>query len=271
MQAHLAASSHFLIEKHFGTFRIKMAVNIHVATSAQVLGKEAGQLAATLIQEVIDQRGSANIILATGASQFETLAQLIQFPIPWQKVHMFHLDEYIGLDESHDASFRKYLKNRFLGPIGYQCHYHLIDGNNDTTVECQRLALLIEEHPIDVALIGIGENGHLAFNDPPADFDTLEPYITVQLDEACRSQQVGEGWFADLNEVPISAISMSVHQILRSDKLVVSVPDERKAEAVQKSMEGPISNLCPASILQKHSDCHLFLDEASASKLKCFI
>lgn len=244
-----------------------MTLSIDIASDAEELGLHAGALAVRTIQSAIEKKGAAHIILATGASQFETLKYLVSQDIDWQRVHMFHLDEYIGIEESHPASFRKYLKSRFLDPIDYACTYYLIDGMQDPDTECHRLNDLIRQYPIDVALIGIGENGHLAFNDPPADFETKEPYIQVALDEACRMQQVGEGWFSGLEEVPSSAISMSIQQILASTTLIVSVPDERKAKAVQGALQGPVTNMCPASILQEHANCHLFLDRESASLL----
>ena len=211
-------------------------------------------------------RGKANIILATGASQFEMLKNLVDADIDWSKVTMFHLDEYIDLPETHPASFRKYLRERFLDKINSAYTYYLIDGNAPPDRECRRVSDLIKQHPIDVAMIGIGENGHLAFNDPPADFETEQPYIVVDLDKACRQQQFGEGWFGSLDEVPKQAISMSIQQILKSDKLIVSVPDERKATAAAAAIQAPVSNLQPATILRQHGDCHLFLDKASASQ-----
>jgi len=213
-------------------------------------------------------KGSANIILATGTSQFETLNQLIaEQGIDWSKVVMFHLDEYIGLPITAPASFRKYLTERFLSKVPALKAAHLINGETDAQAECDRLSGLITRHPIDVALVGIGENGHLAFNDPPADFETEVPYIIVELDEACRRQQLGEGWFKSFEEVPRRAISMSVKQILKSKQIICSVPDKRKAKAVKDCVDRPVSNLFPASILQSHSGCTLFLDAASSSML----
>jgi glucosamine-6-phosphate deaminase len=180
---------------------------------------------------------------------------------------MFHLDEYIGLPESSPASFRKYLKERFLAKVSPLKAAHLVNGENDPKEECKRLNKLISEHPIDVALVGIGENGHLAFNDPPADFDTEDPYIVVELDAQCRQQQFAEGWFKSIDDVPRQAISMSIKQIGRSEHIICSVPDKRKAMAVKNSLEQPVSNLFPASILQQHADCRFYLDESSASLL----
>lgn len=240
-------------------------MNIHISNDHFKLGQEAGRVAAGLIRDAISLQGNANIILATGTSQFETLNQLIREKgIDWSKVTMFHLDEYIGLPVTHPASFRKYLKERFLSKVPALKGAHLINGEINPEAECIWLGDLITQHPIDVALVGIGENGHLAFNDPPADFDTDEPYIIVALDEACRKQQFGEGWFPSIQDVPRQAISMSVKQILKSKTIVCSVPDERKALAVKNTIEQPVSNLYPASIMQTHTDCKLFLDKTSA-------
>lgn len=241
---------------------------IQVYDNAAELGKAAGAAAAQLIREAIKQNGSANIILATGTSQFETLNQLIaEKDIDWNSVVMFHLDEYIGLPQAHPASFRKYLRERFLSKVPPLQATYLINGEADEQAECERLGALITRHPIDVALLGIGENGHLAFNDPPADFETTQPYIVVQLDEACKKQQLGEGWFASVEEVPPKAISMSVKQIIRAKHIICSCGGIRKAAAIKNSLEQPVSNLYPASILQLHPHCIFFLDAASASLL----
>jgi len=231
------------------------------------LGRAAGKAAADLIRASITEKGSANIILATGTSQFETINQLIKEDIDWSKVTMFHLDEYIGMPVSHPASFRKYLKERFLDKVSPLKASYLINAEEDAQAEAQALGKLISQHPIDVALVGVGENGHLAFNDPPANFDTEKPYLVVNLDEPCRRQQMGEGWFGSLDEVPKQAISMSVRQIMKSKYIICSVPDERKAQAVKDSLEQEVSNLFPASILQQHGHCEFYLDKPSASLL----
>ena len=180
---------------------------------------------------------------------------------------MFHLDEYIGIPETHPASFRKYLKERLVDVV-QPGTVHLLNGESDNPqVECNRLNQIISQHQIDVAFVGIGENGHLAFNDPPADFETEDPYIVVELDEACRLQQVGEGWFNGLDDVPTHAISMSIHQIMKSKTIICTVPDERKAEAVRNCLYGEITPMYPASILQNHPDCTVYLDAGSASLL----
>ena len=243
-------------------------LTIHHTLNPKMLGKAAGEDAAMAIKKVIEEKGSANIILATGTSQFETLNHLIADQgIDWSKVTMFHLDEYIGLPITAKASFRKYLKERFIDKIPSLKAAHLINGEEDPVAECKRLGNLIAKHKIDVALVGIGENGHLAFNDPPADFDTEEPYIIVDLDEACRKQQYNEGWFDTLEAVPRQAISMSIKQIMKSKKIICSIPDSRKAEAVRNCLEGTISNRNPASILRDHEDCSIYLDNDSAALL----
>lgn len=240
-------------------------MEIYIAENPHEMGLKAGEYGAQAVKAAIANHGVANIILATGTSQFDTMSTLIaDKDIDWSKVVMFHLDEYIGLPITHKASFRKYLKDRFIARVPDIKAYHLIDGEKDPQEECKRLNDLIGRHPIDVAFVGIGENGHLAFNDPPADFDTTDPYIVVHLDEACRAQQMGEGWFATLEDVPDEAISMSVNQIMSSDVIVCSVPDERKAEAVAKTLTGDVTPHVPASILQRHEKCHMFLDQASA-------
>lgn len=244
-------------------------MNIIIKNDTQGLGQAAGAKAAEMIKKVIHDKGGAQIILATGSSQFETLKTLINEPaIDWGKVTMFHLDEYIGLPITHKASFRKYLQERFLDKVPPLKAVHLIDGDNDPETECQRLAALIKAAPIDVALVGIGENGHLAFNDPPADFDTTSPYLVANLDHDCRQQQVNEDWFDNLAAVPPQAISMSVHQIMLSKNIICSVPGSRKARAVKNTIEQPVSNLYPASILQQHANCYFYFEKASASLLK---
>lgn len=238
-------------------------------TSPEMAAAAAGS-AAEAIKKAIKAKGRANIILATGASQIEMLGCLTAGEgVDWGKVRMFHLDEYIGLGPDHAAGFGKYLRERFVAKVEGLGAAHFVAGEaEDPQQECERVGRIIAEHPIDAALIGIGENGHLAFNDPPADFETEEPYIIVELDERCRKQQLGEGWFATLEDVPGRAISMSIRQILTSACLIVTVPDRRKAEAVKNALEGEVTPMCPASILQQHGDCKLFLDAEAASLLK---
>ncbi|MGL6193503.1 MAG: glucosamine-6-phosphate deaminase [Thermoguttaceae bacterium] len=241
-------------------------MQIHVLESKQELGKIAAKIAAESITAAIRDKGKSAIILATGASQFDTLSALVETKgIDWSKVEVFHLDEYVGLSEEHPASFRRYLKERYVNLVPNLGKFHPVNGDAASPeMECERLGKLIRDTEIDVACIGIGENGHIAFNDPPADFDTNEPYILVELDEACRQQQFGEGWFPNFEAVPKTAISMSVKQIMRSKKIVCSVPDARKSIAVKNTLLGPISNNVPASILREHGNCDLFLDTESA-------
>lgn len=243
-------------------------MNIIVSENAAQLGVVAGGHAAKVIRSAIEKKGQAVIILATGSSQFETLYNLTKEDIEWSKVIMFHLDEYIGLPESSPASFRRYLKERFIQKVGPLKEVYLVKGDEDPVRECNRLNALIHGHRVDVALVGIGENGHLAFNDPPADFETELPYIIVDLDEKCRSQQMGEGWFKTIEEVPRQAISMSIKQIMKSGEIICAVPDSRKAIAVRDCFEQPVSNLFPASILQQHKNCYCYLDQSSAALLK---
>ncbi len=242
-------------------------MDIKIFSNAHALGNYAAHMAAEVLQP-ISSAGTARIIAATGASQFEFIGALTQAPgIDWSKVEMFHLDEYVGLPIMHPASFRKYLFERLIRPTGI-INYHLLDGEGDVAAMCRSTGELLNQAPIDVAFVGIGENGHLAFNDPPADFETNEPYLIVKLDEACRRQQVGEGWYKDLSEVPQQAISMSIRQILKAKKILCIVPDQRKAQAVKVCLEGPVDVHAPASILQTHPDVTVFLDRASASLLE---
>jgi len=237
-------------------------------TSGEMAAAAAGS-AAEAIKDAIEAKGRANIILATGASQIEMLGCLTAAEdVDWAKVTMFHLDEYIDLWPDHPARFGKYLRERFVAKVEGLGAAHFVAGEAENPqLECERVGRIIAEHPIDAALIGIGENGHLAFNDPPADFETEEPYIIVELDERCRKQQLGEGWFETLEQVPGRAISMSIRQILKSACLIVTVPDRRKAEAVKNALEGEVTPMCPASILQQHGNCKLFLDAEAASLL----
>lgn len=246
-----------------------LRMNIDLSNNSKELGQKAARLGAAQIRQAIAQRGEAYIILATGASQFEVLDALVGEPdISWSKVTAFHLDEYLELPETHKASFRGYLKERFVAKVDGLGSFVFIEGDRgDTDGEIARVSAEITKNDIDVAFIGIGENGHLAFNDPPADFETTDPYIVVDLDEKCRLQQANEGWFSDLSEVPRRAISMSVHQILASRTIICAVPDARKAAAVKGALEGPVTNLCPASILQNHGGTTVLLDRDSASAL----
>jgi glucosamine-6-phosphate deaminase len=240
---------------------------IRVFQDKASLGEAAAARAASAIRGAIAERGIARVIAATGASQFEFLEALTKAPkIDWKKVELFHLDEYIGLPMSHPASFCKYLQERLIGKTAIT-NVHLLNGEEDPAEVIRRTSQAISAAPIDVAFVGIGENGHLAFNDPPADFDTEEPYIIVSLDQACRQQQVGEGWFPDLLAVPTQAISMSVRQLLKAGEILAMVPDARKAAAVKACFDGSISLLAPASILRTHAKATIYLDTQSAALL----
>ena len=231
------------------------------------LANAAAEQAARHIRDAISTNGSARIIAATGASQLEFLDALTAAPdVDWKQVEMFHLDEYIGLPLSHPASFRNYLFKRLINKVGI-AHYHLLDGESDPASVARTVGAELAGSPVDVAFVGIGENGHLAFNDPPADFHTEEPYLIVELDEDCRWQQLGEGWFKSLPEVPQQAISMSVRQILKAHEIICIVPDARKARAVAACFEGGISANAPASILRSHPGTTIYLDNDSASLL----
>ena len=245
-------------------------MEVVVSETKEDCGNKAAAHGAELLRQAIAENGKAGIVVATGASQFEMLAALVKAEgVDWTAVTGFHLDEYIGMPMTHPASFRKYLKERFVDRLpSPPAAFHYVNGENDPEAECCRLGRVISEHPIDVAFIGIGENGHLAFNDPPADFQTEEPYIVVDLDEACRRQQLGEGWFPTLQDVPARAISMSIRRIVKSRAIVCTVPDERKGKAVKGAVEGPVTPECPSSILQQHAAVTLFLDSASASLLE---
>jgi len=245
-------------------------MNIQIMPHKEQMGKSAAGAGAKLIREALAKRGDANIIVATGASQFEMLAALVAEPdINWNRVTGFHLDEYVGLAIDHPASFRGYLWQRFVSRLPLPLRaFHFLDGEDDPAAECRRVGDILRRHPIDVAFVGIGENGHLAFNDPPADFQTEAPYLVVNLDDACRRQQLGEGWFPTFDDVPEHAISMSIRQIMNSAAIICTVPDERKAEAVRNSVEGEVSPKVPASILQRHKQCTLFLDPPAAKLLR---
>jgi len=239
-------------------------VEVRVLGSKAALGEAAAKHAALSLQRLLAKPGSIRLVAATGASQLEFLDVLTSTPgINWQRVEMFHLDEYIGLPATHGASFRKYLLERLIHKTGIS-HFHLLDGEQDPEKVIERVGGELRSRPPDLAFVGIGENGHLAFNDPPADFETEEPYLIVELDEACRRQQVMEGWFPDIKDVPARAISMSVKQILKAGEIIAIVPDARKSEAVKACLEGEIGPMAPASILRTHPNTTLYLDTESA-------
>jgi glucosamine-6-phosphate deaminase len=240
---------------------------IEILADKYSLGQAAADHAASTLRRALSNQGGARLVAATGASQFEFLDALTKAPnIDWSRVELFHLDEYVGLPSTHSASFRKYLFERLIHKTGIT-RYHLLDGDGDPEGTVTRTGAELQSKPVDVLFAGIGENGHLAFNDPPADFQAADPYLIVDLDEACRQQQVNEGWFSTLTDVPKKAISMSVQQILRSKEIIVAVPDTRKARAVKACLEGDISPMVPASILRTHPDVTIYLDTDSAALL----
>jgi len=244
-------------------------MNVAIFDSRLRLAEAAADEAASIIRQAIAERGQAHLIAATGASQFEFLEALVRQPnIDWGQTTFFHLDQYVGLPEEHPASFRRYLRERIVDRVQPGA-FHFVNGDNpDPAAECRRVGELISCQTIDAAFVGIGENGHLAFNDPPADFETEEPYLIVELDEACRRQQVGEGWFETVGDVPVQAISMSIQQILKARQILCVVPERRKARAVRDCLELDVSRLHPASILQQHARTIIYLDTESAALLK---
>lgn len=241
-------------------------MKVRVFKNSEELGKTAATFAAEVIRKSIEKNNKARIVLATGASQFDTLKNLVKEDLDWSKVEMFHLDEYINLPITHPASFRKYLKKRFVD-IVKPGKVFFVDGEGDADEVIRQLNEEITREPIHLGLIGIGENAHIAFNDPPADFDTTEPFIIVDLDEACKRQQAREGWFKTIDDVPKQAISMSVHQIMQCEAIVSCVPYKAKANAVKLTLENDITNMIPATMLKKHKNITLFLDEESASEV----
>ncbi len=241
-------------------------MNIRRLKDSAELGKEAAKLSAEIIKKAIAEKGRARIVLSTGASQFDTLKALIETDVDWSKVEMYHLDEYRDLPETHPASFRKYLKDRFISQVNLG-QAHLVSGEGDVTKNIAELTKSIREEEIDLGLIGIGQNAHIAFNDPPADFLTEEAYIIVNLDDACKKQQVSEGWFATIDDVPKQAVSMTVYQIMQCKNIISCVPSKVKANAIKSMIDNPVTNLIPATMLKMHNSMTLFLDEESASLL----
>jgi len=243
-------------------------MRIKVFADKGTASRAAAEQAAASIRRAIAERGHARIVAATAASQIDFLDALTKAQgIHWAKVEVFHLDEYVGLPVTHPGSFRKMLLEQLVAKAGVT-HYHLLDGDASDPAEVARgVSRTIASAPVDIAFLGIGENGHIAFNDPPADFNTEEPYIIVELDEACRQQQVGEAWFSNISQVPRQAISMSVRQILKTKEILAVVPDGRKAHAVKLCFEGEMGPNAPASILRTHPNATIYLDQNSASLL----
>lgn len=240
---------------------------VKVYEDKRSLSSAAAEQASIALRHAVLAQGRARITVATGASQLDFLDALTRAEdINWKRIEMFHLDEYIGLPITHPASFRKYLLERLIHTAGIT-NYHLLDGEANAPEVVRSVGKVLRSAPIDLAFVGVGENGHLAFNDPPADFRTEDSYLVVNLDEPCRRQQVGEGWFADISEVPRQAISMSVRQILKAKEIIAVVPDARKAQAVKLCLEGEVNPMAPASILRTHPATTLYLDSESARLL----
>lgn len=247
---------------------IKDNLRIKIFENKEELGEAAAISVAIKLNSAISEKGSANLILATGASQFQFLEHLQKQPVNWEKITVFHLDEYLGMAVTHPASFRKYLKDRILESVHPRQVYYLNGDDADVEAEAKRYEGILKTHPIDVACIGIGENGHIAFNDPPvADFNDPKLVKVVELDEACRQQQLGEGWFPSIDDVPTHALSLTIPAIMRCKAISCVVPDERKSTAIYNTVISDISTRCPATILRKHPDAVLYLDQGSASKL----
>ncbi|MCL2363737.1 MAG: glucosamine-6-phosphate deaminase [Defluviitaleaceae bacterium] len=242
-------------------------MEMHVLETPQQLGEQAAKKTAHYINEAIQKKGAARLLMSTGASQFDTISHLRKADIDWTKVEMFHLDEYIGVDATHPASFVKYLKERFVGDDIPLKATHYIDGTRPPQEVIAEITAEINKAPIDVALIGIGENAHIAFNDPPADFDTTDAFIIVNLDDGCKQQQVREGWFPTLDDVPKQAITISVQEILKCKAVISAVPHKEKAKAIHATVTQEVNNLVPATILKTHPDWTLYTDKASASLL----
>jgi glucosamine-6-phosphate deaminase len=239
---------------------------INISADATVLGVTAAQFAGLRLNEAIRKNGEARLVVSTGSSQFETLQALINEKVAWEKVEVFHLDEYIGLPVTHNASFRKYLNERFISQIKVK-KFHSVDVEGDIDNKIKSLTIEIRQRPVDLGLIGIGVNGHIAFNDPPADFATREAYIIVNLDEQCRMQQVNEGWFGSIGDVPLQAVSMTPWQIMQCSTIISCVPHKVKAIAVKNTLINNLTEIVPATILKQHPDFHLFLDNNSASEI----
>lgn len=241
-------------------------MRIRLFQTKEMMGKAAAQHAAELINQAIAERGRARILLSTGASQFPFFEAFVREDIAWEKVEMFHLDEYVGIDPEHPASFNKYLRERFIDLVPIQ-KYHLIDGRGDVDKTIAELTALLAEEPIDVGMIGIGENAHIAFNDPPADFNDTRAYKVVTLDERCLMQQIGEGWFKDKDECFKQAISMTCNEIMKCKHIISVVPYKVKAEAVYKTLTSALSPDVPATLLKEHEDAYLYCDADSSAML----
>ena len=239
-------------------------MKINLSENAAELGERAAALTAKLLNEAIEKKGGARLVLSTGASQFETIAALVNKDVDWSYVEVFHLDEYVDLPITHPASFRKYIKERFQDKVNAKV-INYVNTDGDISSNIASLTKELRKAPVDVALIGIGENAHIAFNDPPADFDNENAYIIVNLDEKCRKQQLGEGWFATLEDVPKQAVSMTVKEIMKAKAIISSVPHAVKSQAIKETLENDLTPNVPATMLKQHANWNLFVDRNSAS------
>ncbi len=244
-------------------------MQINISKNADELGRNAAKLIAVRLNKVIAEKKSARIVIATGSSQFEMFRELLKEKIDWTRVEVFHLDEYIGLPVAHIASFRKYLYERFINHVRVK-KFHPVDVEGNIQSKIDELTREIRSEPVDIGLIGIGVNGHIAFNDPPADFETRDAYIVVNLDDQCKMQQVNEGWFPSISDVPEKAVSMSVWQIMQCETIISVIPHAVKADAVYKTFTNRLTNHVPATMLKEHKDLNFFLDRNSASRIITF-
>lgn len=243
-----------------------MVIHIHVHESSIELAQAAAVNAARILQGAVSQKGSARLVLSTGASQLEMLSELRKQSVSWEKVEMFHLDEYIGISALHPSSFRRYLREHFTRHVSLKSVHEVVT-EGDVAKQIEHLTFQLRQRPVDLSLIGIGENAHIAFNDPPADLQTRAAFLVVDLDENCKRQQVREGWFPSVHSVPSQAVSMSVYEIMQSRRIISVVPYAVKARAVKDAVTMTASAEIPASILRMHPQWDLYLDQESSSLL----
>jgi glucosamine-6-phosphate deaminase len=242
--------------------------HVEVYGSAAAAGRAAAAQAAELIRRAIAEQGHARVIAATGNSQIPVADALVEQDINWKAVELFHMDEYAGMKPDHPSSFRHWIRTRLEDKTHPGVAHYLNADASDLDAEMCRYSQLLNAAPIDVAFVGFGENGHIAFNDPPvADFNDPLTVKKIMLDEACRAQQAGEGHFRDMASVPREAATITCPGLFRAKSWICCVPEQRKAEAVRNALEGPVSEICPASLVRTHPHAHVFLDSGSASQL----
>ena len=241
-----------------------MKVKLYETTAA--MGEAAAEQAAEVLKQAIAKNGSARLLLSTGASQFAFFEAFVKKDVDWKKVEMFHLDEYVGISKNHPASFNRYLRERFIDKV-HPGKYHLIDGEKDPEATIKEITELLDRKQVDLGLIGIGENAHIAFNDPPADFADKRAYKVVDLADRCLQQQIGEGWFKTKEECYKQAISMTCDRIMQCKTIISVVPYAVKAEAIYATLTSPLSENVPATLLKNHADTTVYIDKDSASML----